>query len=127
LTSPLQARAEGSHDGVTGATSDNRADPDGFGGDAEAAARAVQLLKALSHEGRLQILCLLLDREMAVADLSEALEVSQPTASQHLMRLRAEGFVATRRDGKSVYYRLLRQDIMPIITALRDLFCARPI
>jgi DNA-binding transcriptional ArsR family regulator len=96
----------------------------GFGGDAEAAARAVDLLKALSHEGRLQILCLLLDQELSVGALVEALGLPQASASQHLMRLRAEGFVTTRRVGKTVMYSLLRQEVKPIIAALRDTFCA---
>jgi DNA-binding transcriptional ArsR family regulator len=100
--------------------------PDGFGGNAASAAQAVNLLKALSHEGRLQILCMLLDREMSVGELADALGVQQPTASQQLMRLRAEGFVTTRRDGKAIFYRLQRQDVVPVITALRDLFCAKP-
>ena len=45
----------------------------GFGGTADQAARAVSLLKSLSHEGRLQILCLLVDGEMSVTQLAEAL------------------------------------------------------
>ncbi|MEO8241234.1 MAG: metalloregulator ArsR/SmtB family transcription factor [bacterium] len=105
--------------------SDLHTELDGFGHDGEAA-RAVNLLKALSHEGRLQILCLLLDKELAVGELAEALGVHQASASQQLMRLRAEGFVACERSGKTMKYRLLRQDIIPVITVLRDLFCAKP-
>ncbi len=104
--------------------SDSPPEQDGFGGDGEAAARAVNLLKALSHEGRLQILCLLLDQELAVGELAEALGVHQASASQQLMRLRAEGFVASERIGKTMKYRLLRQDIIPVISTLRDMFCA---
>ncbi|OZA10404.1 MAG: hypothetical protein B7Y02_10765 [Rhodobacterales bacterium 17-64-5] len=99
---------------------------EGFGGTPGAAFHAVTLLKTLSHEGRLQILCLLLDRDLSVGQLAEALGLSQPTASQQLMRLRAEGYLGARRVGKMVIYHLLRQDVKPIIEALRDAFCVAP-
>ena len=77
----------------------------GFGGTAEQASRAVALLKSLSHEGRLQILCLLVEGELNVTQLAEALVV-QP-----------------RREGKSVYYHLARKEVATVVTALRDSFC----
>ena len=101
-------------------------DPDGFGGGSAAAAEAVTFLKALSHEGRLHMLCLLLDQDLSVGALAEAVGLPQPAVSQQLMRLRAEGYVDARRDGKAVIYHLLRQDVKPVIAALRDAFCARP-
>lgn len=99
-------------------------DEEGFGGSPTAVTAAVTFLKTLSHEGRLQILCLLLDRDFTVGALAETLALSQPVASQHLMRLRAEGYVGARREGKTVIYHLLRQDVKPVIAALRDTFCA---
>lgn len=101
-------------------------DAEGFGGSPSAVAKAVTFLKTLSHEGRLQILCLLLDQELSVGTLAEALGISQPTASQQLMRLRAEGYVGTRREGKAVIYHLLLEDVKPVIAALRDAFCPPP-
>lgn len=97
----------------------------GFGS-AAAAARAVIVLKTLSHEGRLQILCLLLEQDLSVGALAEALGLPQPLVSQQLMRLRAEGYLGARRDGKAMIYHLLRRDVKPIISALRDAFCAFP-
>ena len=97
----------------------------GFGGTAQQAARAVALLKSLSHEGRLQILCMLVDGEKNVTELAEALETSPATVSQQLMRLRAEGIVQTRREGRSVIYQLAREEVATIVTALRDTFCRR--
>ena len=101
-------------------------DSDGFGGSPSAATQAVSFLKTLSHEGRLQILCLLLDQDLGVGALAEALGMSQPLASQQLMRLRAEGYVGARREGKAMIYHLLRPDVKPVIAALRDTFCAMP-
>ena len=95
----------------------------GFGGTAEQASRAVALLKSLSHEGRLQILCLLVEGELNVTQLAEALGTNTVTVSQQLMRLRAEGVVQPRREGKSVYYHLAREEVATVVTALRDSFC----
>jgi ArsR family transcriptional regulator, virulence genes transcriptional regulator len=98
---------------------------EGFGGTAEQAARAVALLKSLSHEGRLQILCLLVEGDRNVTQLAEALGTSPVSVSQQLMRLRAEGIVNTRREGKSVFYRLAREEVVAIVSVLRDTFCKR--
>jgi ArsR family transcriptional regulator, virulence genes transcriptional regulator len=99
---------------------------EGFGGTPEQAARAVALLKSLSHEGRLQILCLLVDGDMNVTQLAEALGLTPVAVSQQLMRLRAEAIVQTRREGKSVVYSLARAEVATVVTALRDAFCRRP-
>jgi DNA-binding transcriptional ArsR family regulator len=99
---------------------------EGFGGTGEQAARAVALLKSLSHEGRLQILCLLLDQDMNVTQLAEALGSTQATVSQQLMRLRAEGIVQTRRSGKQVIYQIARAEVAPVVSILRDTFCHLP-
>ncbi len=97
---------------------------EGFGGTPEAAGRAVNLLKALSHEGRLQILCLLLERDLSVGELAGVLAMPQPSISQQLMRLRAEGIVKPMRSGKSVYYRLVSPQVRSVVSVLRENFCS---
>ncbi|MBL9051224.1 MAG: winged helix-turn-helix transcriptional regulator [Tabrizicola sp.] len=97
----------------------------GFGGTPEQAARAVALLKTLSHEGRLQILCLLIDGDLNVTQLAAALGTNPVSVSQQLMRLRAEGIVQAQRNGKSVIYHLAREEVTAIVTALRDTYCKR--
>ena len=96
---------------------------EGFGGTSDQAAKAVALLKSLSHEGRLQMLCCLVDGERNVTQLAEALGKSPVSVSQQLMRLRAEGIVQTRREGKNVIYHLARAEVATIVSALRDTFC----
>jgi DNA-binding transcriptional ArsR family regulator len=98
---------------------------EGFGGTAEQAMKAVALLKSLSHEGRLQILCCLVDGEASVTQLAEALGSSPVSVSQQLMRLRAEGVVQTRREGKSVIYSLAREEVATVVSALKDAFCKK--
>lgn len=92
-------------------------------GRAEAAETVVGVLKALSHVGRLQILCHLLDGPLHVGALSEALGEAQSSVSQHLMRLRAEGFVRAERQGKQVLYGLADARVVPVIAALRAGYC----
>ena len=54
---------------------------------------ASEFLKALSHEARLMILCLLVDGEKSVSDIEETLKLRQPAVSQQLARLRADDLV----------------------------------
>jgi len=84
---------------------------------------AADFLKILSHEGRLMILCHLVDGEKSVAELEKLLAVRQPTVSQMLARLRLEGVVETRRDGKAIYYSLVDDRARQLIEIIYDMFC----
>ena len=92
----------------------------------ENASEASEFLKALAHEGRLVILCLLLEGEKSVTEIEQMLSLRQPAVSQQLARLRADDLVETRRDGKNIYYSLARPEVRQIIVALHDAFC-RPV
>ena len=72
----------------------------------DTARKASDLLKALSHETRLLILCLLSEGEKSVSELEEIMNMPQAAVSQQLARLRFDRLVATRRDGRMVYYSL---------------------
>ena len=72
---------------------------------------ASEFLKALSHETRLLLLCLLSEKERSVTELENSLSLRQPTVSQQLARLRLDGLVTTRREGKTVYYNIADDDI----------------
>jgi len=89
------------------------------------AKRASNFLKALAHESRLIILCILAEGEKSVSELEDALSLRQPTVSQQLARLRADGLVSTRRDGKVIYYNLASDEARTIIGAMYDVFCRR--
>ena len=84
---------------------------------------ASDFLKALSHEARLVILCLLAEGEKSVSELEEALSLRQPAVSQQLARLRSDNLVDTRRDGKNIYYSLARPEVVEVIGALHRAFC----
>jgi DNA-binding transcriptional ArsR family regulator len=89
----------------------------------ESAREASEFLKALAHESRLQILCKLVNGEKNVAELEGVLDIRQSTVSQQLARLRLEGLVTFRRQGKQVFYSLASDDVRKIIKVLFSIFC----
>ncbi|MDW4547938.1 metalloregulator ArsR/SmtB family transcription factor [Defluviimonas sp. D31] len=88
------------------------------------AEEASAFLKALAHEGRLMILCHLSSGEKSVTELEQLLSSRQAAVSQQLARLRLEGLVTTRRDGKAIYYSLSDRRTERVIGLLYDMFCA---
>jgi len=87
------------------------------------ALEASEFLKALSHEVRLLILCFLIEGEKSVSEIEKMLKLRQPAVSQQLARLRADGLVETRRNGKNIYYSLARSEVRDVIQVLHDAFC----
>lgn len=85
---------------------------------------ASNFLKAISHEGRLMILCQLASGEKSVTELEDLLSARQAAVSQQLSRLRLEGLVKPRRDGKTIYYSLVDDRSTKIMEVVYDLFCA---
>jgi len=84
---------------------------------------ATNFLKAISHEGRLMILCHLASGEKTVTELEELLALRQAAVSQQLARLRLEGLVTPRREGKAIYYRLSDDRSRRMIDLIYELFC----
>ena len=87
------------------------------------ARHASEFLKALSHEARLAILCLLLDGEKTVGQIEDELKLRQSTVSQQLARLREDDLVRMRRNGKNVYYSVERREVVEVMSALYRCFC----
>ena len=87
------------------------------------ATQASNFLKAISHEGRLMILCHLASGEKSVTELEDLLSARQAAVSQQLSRLRLEGLVTPRREGKAIYYSLTDDRPRQIIEVVYDLFC----
>lgn len=89
----------------------------------QSACDASNFLKAISHEGRLMILCHLATGEKSVTELEELLSARQAAVSQQLSRLRMEGLVSPRRDGKTIFYSLTDKRAIQILDVVYDLFC----
>lgn len=88
----------------------------------KAATDAATLLKALGHEGRLTILCHLMEGPKSVTELENLLESRQAVVSQQLARLRLEGLVSTRRDGHTIYYSIRDTKVVDLLHVLQRLF-----
>ena len=87
------------------------------------ATTASNFLKAISHEGRLMILCHLVTGEKSVTELEDLLSARQAAVSQQLSRLRLEGLVTPRREGKTIFYSLTDERPRQILEVVYDLFC----
>ncbi len=81
------------------------------------------LLKILSHPKRLLILCQLVEQERAVGDLAALVGAREAAVSQQLTLLRKDGMVTTRRDGRTIFYRLARTDLKSLIGFLYATYC----
>ncbi len=89
----------------------------------EQARKAGDLLKALSHESRLLILCILVQGEKSVSELEEIMNMPQAAVSQQLARLRFDRLVSTRRDGRMVYYSVANDEVSQLVEMLYEFFC----
>lgn len=82
------------------------------------------MLKAIGNERRLVILCQLVSRgELSVTALTAALKMGQSALSQHLVVMRDEGILATRRDGQSILYRVSDDRIKELMRTFHNLYC----
>jgi DNA-binding transcriptional ArsR family regulator len=88
-----------------------------------AAGQAVAALKLLANEDRLMLLCQLSQGEMCVSELESELGIRQPTLSQQLGVLRNEGVLATRREGKNIFYSVADPDMLQILAILYRIYC----
>ena len=87
------------------------------------ATAAAGFLKALAHEGRLMILCHLQSGEKTVSELEQLLASRQAAVSQQLARLRLEGLVSCRRDGKTMHYSIQDPKVATAIGMVYEMFC----
>ena len=89
----------------------------------EHAKEAADLLKQLSNENRLMILCSLINTELSVSELNAMTPLSQSALSQHLASLRNANLVSTRRDGQAIFYRLKGDEATQVIKVLKSIYC----
>lgn len=85
---------------------------------------AIKLLKAVSNQRRLIILCHLLEGEMSVGEINDKLDLSQSALSQHLALLRRHKLVGTRKEAQTVYYRIDSKEAEALIALLHQLYCS---
>lgn len=79
------------------------------------------LLKALSNEKRLLIVCALSEGEKCVGELETVVNLSQSALSQHLARLRRDSVVKTRRDAQTIYYSIKDDAVREVLKCLSSI------
>lgn len=85
-------------------------------------ARAVRGLKAISHPGRLKLLCALRKGEKTVGELAEETGLSQSSTSQHLAKMTHGGILSNRRDGVQIYYAVADARHLDLIETLCSIY-----
>jgi ArsR family transcriptional regulator len=83
------------------------------------------LLRVISHEARLLVLCELTNGERSAGELVARSGLSQSALSQHLAKLREEGLVATRREAQVIHYRIADQRAQRVLRVLHDIYCGK--
>jgi len=81
------------------------------------------LLKSISHPFRLQILCLLQDKEMTVGEISKTIKTTDANISQHLSILPHQGIIGTRKEANFIYNRIIDDRFTSLIEIMQGLFC----
>jgi ArsR family transcriptional regulator, virulence genes transcriptional regulator len=87
------------------------------------ASQAANLLKVMSNENRLMILCTLLEHPLSVSELNQQIPLSQSALSQHLHTLRKAQLVKTEKNGVSVIYSVNGDQSIQILHTLKNIFC----
>ena len=92
--------------------------------DSDAPEKAARFLKSLAHRDRLRVLCALVTGELPVSEIERQTGARQSAVSQHLARLKAEGVVSARRDGRQILYSISDPIVFGVIELLYEKFCA---
>jgi len=88
--------------------------------DKKVAVHAAEVLKAVAHPVRLQIVELLETNEMCVGDIVAALGGKQAITSQQLNMMKDKGVLNCRRDGTKVYYRIENKNVIKLLDCIYD-------
>jgi len=79
-----------------------------------------RVAQGLASGRRIELLDLLAQGERPVEEIAGAVEMTIANCSQHLQVLRRAGLVASRRDGKRVWYGLASESVADLLRMLRD-------
>lgn len=83
--------------------------------DKQTTERIADLFKAFADPTRVQILSNLVDRELCVTDIAEAVELSQSAVSHQLRILKQMYLIKYRREGKNILYSLADDHVLTIL------------
>ena len=81
---------------------------------------AAECLKVLGHPIRLRIVDILMQGEFAVYEIAELCELSHNQTCEHLRLLKSHHFLDSKRDGKTVYYKITAPELPGVLTCIRN-------
>jgi len=84
---------------------------------------ATQGLRAIAHELRLAVLCILLEGPKNVGELMAATGAAQSNLSQHLAKMRMLGLLESEKRAQQVYYRIAHPGYADLVLALKHIYC----
>jgi len=93
--------------------------------DLEALEQAAECLRTLAHAHRLRMVEMLLREEHTVGQLAEACGIQSHMASDHLRRMKDRGLLASRRDGRRIYYCIAEAGLAGIMGCVENRFGGR--
>jgi len=79
---------------------------------------AASKLRAIAHPMRIAIIDLLHEKQLSVTEIYEKLDIEQASASHHLNILKTKGVLASKRNGKKIFYSLKNQTLTEIIECI---------
>ncbi|WP_316572437.1 metalloregulator ArsR/SmtB family transcription factor [Neobacillus sp. YIM B06451] len=83
--------------------------------------QASLVLKLLGDRTRLTMMALLKMRELCVCELLEVFDMSQPSISQHLRKLKDAGLVKEERKGQWIFYSINKNsDAFPLLESVLE-------
>ena len=86
--------------------------------DYESAQRVAEVLKAVAHPVRLQIVAALEDKALCVADIMAAVGGKQAMTSQQLNMMRTRGVLEARRQGNRVFYSIANPNVIKLLDCM---------
>ena len=88
--------------------------------DKKVAEHVAEVMKAVAHPVRLQIIELLEKREMCVGEIVKAVGGKQAITSQQLNMMRDKGVLSSRREGTKVYYKIENRNVIRLLHCVYD-------
>jgi len=85
-----------------------------------------RLLALIGQPARIQMLFVISEREACVCHLEAVLGIRQASISQHLMALRKANLVTPCREGRNIFYRLERPEVIPLLQQAAQLIGIQP-
>lgn len=80
------------------------------------------LLKSINTENRLLIICYLVKGSKTVGEITNFLQISQPSTSQMLIKMKKEGILTSAQKSQTVYYNISNSQVIELFHTICNLY-----